>query len=105
MGRSARSIGPNRARDLAEMRAVAGISGVEDAVPAGLDEEAAPQGAVAIEHAPRREVLSGRQRDRERCGARGLPPVDLLDLTDARRPEQPAVAERCHDRRMKAPLE
>ncbi len=78
---------------------------MEDAVPTGLNEEAAPQGTVAVEHAPRREVLSRRQRDRESPGARGLPPVDFLDLNDARRPEQPAIADRCHDLRIEAPLE
>ena len=33
---------PQPSRDLAEMRTVAGISGVEDAVPTDLNEEAAP---------------------------------------------------------------
>ena len=50
-------------------------------------------------------MLGGRQRDRKRRGTRALPPVELLDLTDARRLEQPAVPERCHQSRLKAPLE
>src|SRR5204862_2045327 len=111
----ARLVGPDREErqidwaqpngDLPEMRAVARVSGGEYSVPTGLDEEPAPQRAVPIEHAPRGEVLSGRQRDREWCGARGLPPGHLLYLADARRPEQPAITERCHERWMKAPLE
>ena len=50
-------------------------------------------------------MLSGRQRDRKGRGARALPPVDFLDLTDASRPEQPAVADRRHEPRMKASIE
>src|SRR5204862_561710 len=84
---------------------VARSSGEEYSGPAGLDEDPTPERAVPIEHATRREVLSGRQGDWEWCSARGLPPVDLLDLTDAGRPEQPAIAERCHDRWLKAPVE
>src|SRR5207245_9035431 len=69
------------------------------------DHEPVPLRCGANEHVSRREVLSGRQGDRERLLARLLPPVDFLDVTDASRSQQPAVTERRHDQRMEAPLE
>src|SRR3989442_3875083 len=87
------------------MGAVARVSGEEDPAPKGLDQEPAPQRAVAVDHATRREMLSGRQGDRERCLARALPPVDFLHVTDAGRLQQPAVPDRRHHQRTEAPLE
>src|SRR2546425_10053926 len=87
------------------MGAVARVSGEEDPAPKGLDQEPAPQRAVAVDHATRREMLSGRQGDRERCPARALPPDDFLHMTDAGRSQQPAVTDRRHHQRMEAPLE
>src|SRR5207244_11722955 len=89
-------------RDFPPMRAVARVPGEQDPAPAGLDQQPAPQRAVAVEHAARREMLSGRQGDRERRGARALPPIDFLHLTTARRSEQPAVPARWHLPRLKA---
>src|SRR5690349_23257085 len=87
------------------MGAVARVSRVEDPAPTDLDEEPTPQRTVAVEHVPRREMLGGRQRDRKRYLARLLPPVNFLDLTDAGRSQQRAIADRRHHPRVKAPLE
>src|SRR5438874_333073 len=83
------------------MGTVAGISGVENPMLPCLDHKPTPQGTVAVERAAGREVLRGRQRDRERSSARGPPPVELFDLAEARRPEEGCVAEGRHRRRMK----
>src|SRR5207302_6113066 len=87
--------------DLSEMRPVPGIAGKQDAARPGLDQESAPQRAVAVERAARREMLCRRQRDRKRRCARALPPVELLDVTNARRLEQAVVPERGHQPRLK----
>src|SRR2546429_7375595 len=87
------------------MGAVARVSGEQYPAPTGRNQESTPQRAVAVDHAPRREMLSRRQRDRKRHLARALPPVEFHDVTDAGRSQQPPVTDRCHYRRMKAPLE
>src|SRR5205807_8747056 len=91
--------------NLPEMGAVAGIAGKQQTPAARLDQEPTPQRAVAVERAARGEMLRRRQRDRKRRGARALPPVELLDITDARRLQQPAVAKRGHEPRMKPSLQ
>ncbi len=96
---------PQASADLAEMRSVSGIAGEEDSASGDRDDEASPQRAIAVERAARREVLRRRQRYRERRGGRGLPPVEFFDPADAGRSEQPAIADRRHDQRMKAPVE
>src|SRR2546425_2338216 len=87
------------------MGAVARVSGEEYPAPTGLNQEPTPQRAVAVDHAPRREMLSWRQRDRKRHLARALPPVEFHNVTDAGRSQQPAVTDRRHHRRMEAPVE
>src|SRR6266566_8051742 len=87
------------------MMSVAAIRGEQDAASTGRDQEATPQRAVTVEHATRGKMLRGRERDRQRRGARALPPIDFLHLTDARRPEQAAVTDWCHQPRLKPPIE
>src|SRR3989442_6603741 len=91
--------------DVPKVGGVARVSGEENPASEGLDQEPAPQRAVAVDHATRREVLSGGQGDGERNLARLLPPVEFLDWTDAGRSQQPAVAIRGHYHRMEARLD
>ena len=67
--------------------------------------ETAPERAVAIERRPRGEVLRRRQRDRQRADRRLLPPVELLDASNARRSDETRVAERRDDDRIEPPRE
>src|SRR5262245_53376999 len=46
-----------------------------------------------------------RQRDRQRCRLRLLPPVTLLNTSNAGRPHETAVFERCHYQRIEPPCQ
>ena len=87
--------------DLAEVGAVAGVAGVEDAPAADLDQESSPERAVTVERGAGGEVLGRGDGD----GAVGLPPVQLDDARGAGRAKQPGVAERCDELGMEALLE
>src|SRR5918994_4096435 len=91
--------------DLAEVGAVAGVSGMENSASLYLYKESAPECAVSVERSTGGEVLGGSDRYRQRCDARGLPPVQLLNLPESGRTEQPAVTLRGYRLGMEPVLE
>src|SRR5690606_15836409 len=72
---------------------------------ANPDDEAAPQGTIAIERRSRREVVRRRQRHGNRSGRRLLPPIERFHPPDPGGPDQRFVPERRDDERIEPPCE
>ena len=74
-----------RAANLVKETSVARVACEVDPAISGREQESAPQGAIAIERAAGGEMLRRRQRDGHWRLRAGLPPIEFLDASDARR--------------------
>ena len=82
---------PETVPNVREEWRVSGVTGEVDPLRACRDDESAPQRAIAIQRPPRRKVMRGRQRDRQRRRGGRLPPIEFFDAAQSNRPQQPCV--------------
>src|SRR5438105_4988174 len=93
---------PEPPADVVEEARIRRVAGEIDARAIDRDHEPAPERAIAIEQCPRGKVTRRRQRDRQPGRVCLLPPIELFDASDARRPDDRAVADRRYDDRIEA---
>ena len=84
---------PSRALISAEMGRVSGVAGEIDAAPTACDHVSAPKAFLPIEQAARRKMLRWHEGYFERIvDLNHLPPIELTQILEPERPEEPRVA-------------
>src|SRR5687767_10314206 len=85
--------------NILEERSICASASEKEPSIAKAQHEPAPESAISIEETPRREVICRGQAGRRAHRVRGLPPIKFFDASDSSGSHEPAITDRCNDKR------